>query len=120
MLLLVASMLFAGCVGRGGSFGAAAVDTEYSKMLQSRFYRAWEQPAVLDAPQGKISVPVDVRIDARGRVSGFKVAQPSGYPELDASIRAVARRVREVEPPRWVPESGVLQLRIVFDLDVKR
>ena len=120
MLVLMVSALFAGCFGGAGSRGAAPVDSRYSNMLHSRFYRAWEQPAVLDAPRGKISVPVDVQIDARGRVSGFKIAQPSGYPELDASIRAVAKKVREVEPPPSVAGAKLFQLRIFFDLDVKR
>ena len=120
VLVLAASMLFAGCFGGSGSRAAAPVDSRYSNMLHSRFYRAWEQPAVLDAPRGKISVPVDVQIDARGRVSGFKLVQPSGYPELDASIRAVAGRVREVEPPPSGAGAKLFQLRIFFEIDVKR
>ena len=120
VLVLMMSALFAGCFGGAGSRGALPVDSRYSNILHSRFYRAWEQPAVLDAPRGKISVPVDVQIDARGRVSDFKLVQPSGYPELDASIRAVARRVRQVEPPPSVAGAKLFQLRIYFDLDVKR
>jgi TonB family protein len=117
---LMVLVFFAGCFGGGRSRSAAPVDSRYSNMLHSRFYRAWEQPAVLNASRGKVSVPVDVQIDAKGRVSGFKLVQSSGYPELDASIRAVATRVREVEPPPSLAGSGVFQLRIFFDLDVKR
>ena len=120
VLALGVATLFVGCFGGGSSRGPAPVDSRYSNLLHSRFYRAWEQPAVLNAPRGKISVPVDVQIDARGRVSGFTIAQPSGYPELDASIRAVARKVRKVEPPPSAEGSKVFQLRIFFDLDVKQ
>ena len=116
----VAALLFGGCFGGGGSRSGAAVDPRYSNMLHGRFYRAWEQPAGLNAPRGKISVPVDVQIDAGGRVSNFKIAQPSGHPELDASIRAAGRRVREVEPPPTTGTGGAFKLRIFFDLDVKR
>ena len=112
-------LLFAGCFGGGSKrSGAPAVDPRYSNMLHGRFYRAWEQPAVLDAPRGKISVPADVQIDSGGRVSAFKIVKPSGYPELDASIRAAGNQVREVDPP---PSGAAnFKLRIYFDLDVKR
>ena len=119
--VLASALLFAGCFGGGGKRGgAAAVDPGYSNMLHGRFYRAWEQPAVLNAPRGKISVPVDVQIDSAGRVSAFKITEPSGYPELDASIRAAGKRVRQVEPPPSGAANGAFKLRIYFDLDVKR
>lgn len=73
------------------------------------------QPPAVGAPHGKLSVPVDVRIDPNGNVKEFKLARSSGYPRVDRSIRAIHERVRKVEPP----PSGELHLRIYFELDVK-
>lgn len=119
-LIVVSALLVTGCFGGGEKRSGAAVDRRYSKMLSGRFYEAWEQPAALDAARGRISVPVDVQIDQRGRVSRFKIAQASGYAELDDSIRAAGKRVREVEPPPSGAANGPFTLRINFDLDVKR
>ena len=119
VLALVAALLLASCSGGSGSRGSAAAGSgRYAHVLHSRFYEAWVQPKIVGAPRGKLSVPVDVRIDARGRVSSFKPTRLSGYPKVDASIAAVGKRVRKVAPP---PSSGgEFRLRINFDLDVKR
>ena len=119
LLAITAAVLLACCSsgtsGRGGSTREAG---RYSHLLHSRFYEAWVQPEIVGAPRGKISVPVDVRIDARGRVVSFKPLRLSAYPKIDASVVAVGRRVRKVAPP---PTSGgEFKLRINFDLDVKR
>ena len=119
VLAITAALLLANCSGGSGSRGSSAAGSgRYAHVLHSRFYEAWAQPEVVGAPRGKVSVPVDVRIDPRGRVLSFKPARLSGYPKVDASIAAVGRRVRKVAAP---PISrGEYKLRINFDLDVKR
>ena len=121
LLMLSLGVMLAGCFGGGGG-GATRPSKEssrYSHSLHSQFYRAWQQPDSVSAPRGKVSVPVDVEIDQRGRVSRFRIAQSSGFPKIDASIRDVGRRVKQVEPPPG-PIDGRFKLRIYFDLDVKR
>ena len=119
VLAMAAALLLANCSGGSGSrSGSVAGSGRYAHVLHSRFYEAWAQPEVVGAPRGKVSVPVDVRIDARGRVLSFKPARLSGYPKVDASIAAVGRRVRKVAAPPI--SSGEYKLRINFDLDVKR
>jgi len=117
---MAAALLLTGCFGGGAQRATAINDSRYANALHGRFYAAWEQPATLLAPRGKISVPADVDIDRDGRVRRFKIAQPSGYRELDDSIRAAGKRVRQVDPPPLPSGTNQLRLRIRFDLDVKR
>ncbi len=95
-----------------------AAQSHYSHELHSRFYEAWQQPSVVSAPRGKVSVPVDVEIDWRGRVNRFVLVKPSGFPRIDASVRAVRNRVRQVPAPPGQPKGTMFHLRINFDLDV--
>jgi TonB family protein len=112
------ALLLASCAG-GSSRSAASPReiSQYSHTLHARFYRAWVQPAAVRAPRGRISVPVDVRIDKRGRITSYELVRPSGYAAVDASIEAVGKRVRKVPRP---PTDSEYRLRIFFDLDVKR
>jgi TonB family protein len=120
-VIATAFLLMTGCFGGGNKRTTSAInDSRYTHALHSRFYAAWEQPDSLAAPRGKISVPADVEIDRSGRVLRFKIAQPSGYPALDASIRAAGKRVPQVDPPPIPSETNRLKLRVNFDLDVKR
>lgn len=113
------ALLFASCSGGSAKRSvSAATSGRYSHTLHDRFYEAWVQPEMVGARRGKISVPVDVRIDQRGRVLSFKAAKSSGYRKIDESIEAVGRRVRKVAAPPIA--SGEYKLRINFDLDVKR
>ena len=119
MTAVVVALLFTSCSGAGEKrLGTAATSGRYSHTLHSRFYEAWVQPKIVGAPRGKVSVPVDVRIDPRGRVLSFTPAELSGYQRVDQSIAAVGRRVRKVAPPPIT--SGEYKLRIYFDLDVRR
>ncbi len=119
MTAVVVALLFTSCSGRVEKRSASAAPSgRYSHTLHSRFYEAWVQPKIVGAPRGKVSVPVDVRIDPRGRVLSFTPAKLSGYQRVDQSIAAVGRRVRKVAPPPIT--SGEYKLRIYFDLDVRR
>lgn len=118
---LAAGLLLTGCFGGGGKKTNAAIDdSRYTRELHNRFYGAWTQPESVSAPRGKISVPVDVEIDRDGRVRRFKIAQSSGYRAVDDSIRAAGKLLRQVDPPPIAAGAERLQLRVHFDLDVRR
>ncbi len=119
MTAVLVALLFTSCSGGVEKRSASAAPSgRYSHTLHSRFYEAWVQPKIVGAPRGKVSVPVDVRIDPRGRVLSFTPAKLSGYQRVDESIAAVGRGVRKVAPPPIT--SGEYRLRVYFDLDVKR
>lgn len=118
MTALSAALLLAGCGGGAPPRYPAAGTGSYSHVLHARFYEAWAQPDSVRAPRGRISVPVDVRIDPRGRVTSFELAKSSGYPAIDESIAEVGRRIRKVKRPPI--RDGEFRLRVFFDLDVKR
>ncbi|MGI8436286.1 MAG: TonB family protein [Chthoniobacterales bacterium] len=113
-VLLALALSLGGCAGGKSSDG---VESAYSHRLHDRFYREWQQPAAVSARRGKISVPVDVNLDPKGRVIGFRRQRSSGDPAIDASIDVVGKKVRQVARP---PASAhqPFHLRIYFELDV--
>ncbi len=118
--LLLTSLAFflTACGGSGG--GKRTVDTSsYSHRMHNRFYQAWVPPANISSTRAKISVPVDVEIDARGRVLSFAIARSSGNTAVDDSINAVASRVRKVARPPGASANQPFKLRIFFELDVR-
>lgn len=118
--LCLTSLLLVGCFGGPHHHRRSALHGRYDHLLHDQFYRAWRQPKVVPAPRGKISVPVDVQINSQGRVIHFQPAKPSGYPAVDASIAAVGRKVKRVFPPPFSLHDRRYDLRIYFELDVKR
>jgi TonB family protein len=92
----------------------------YGHRLHDRFYGAWQQPASVRLPSGKISVPVDVTIDNTGQVLGFRIVKPSGNARIDNSIAAVGETVKRVVPPPGIAPGKTFRLRIYFELDVVR
>jgi TonB family protein len=119
-LLGAALLLLTGCFGgAAGKRTATITDSAYSHQLNNRFHAAWQQPASVAATRGRITVIADVTIDLQGRVQRFKIVQPSGYAEVDESVRAAGRSVQQVEPPPLPTGNDRLQLRIYFDLEVK-
>jgi len=120
LLLAGAMLLLSGCFGgAAGKRTATTVDSAYSRQLHNRFYSAWQQPASVSATRGRVTVVADVTIDLQGRVQRFQIVQPSGYAEVDESVRNAGRSVKEVEPPPLPTGNDQLQLRIYFDLEVK-
>ena len=117
VLLVAAALCLTSCSGGAGNRSISPRESaRYSHQLHSRFYEAWIQPAQVGAPPGRISVPVNVRIDENGLVLSFTLAKRSGYPRIDESVRAVGERVRKGPPP---PHRGEFKLRVYFDLDVE-
>jgi hypothetical protein len=117
---IVALLFFTSCFGGVRGHSQKSANTElYAHQLHDRFYEHWIPPESVPGKRGKVSVPVDVRIDHRGRVVEFKIAQPSSRPAIDESIAAVASVVRRVDPPPFPLTNQFFQLRIYFELDVK-
>lgn len=115
------AFLLTGCFGglRPHSHHGA-LQGRYDHLLHDQFYRAWRQPKVVAVHRAKISVPVDVQINSQGRVVRFQTAKSSGHPAIDASIAAVGRKVKRVLPPPFSLPDRRYDLRIYFELDVKR
>lgn len=109
--LLALALILSGCAS-----GRSTDPSAYSNRMHSRFYKAWVQPATVTARRGKISVPVDVEIDPRGRVVGFEIKKSSGDPAVDSSIAAVGQRIKNVAAP---PGKTNFSLRVFFELNVR-
>jgi TonB family protein len=117
---MAALLFFTGCFGGAGAHSYDRAKAElYAHQLHDRFYEQWAPPESIEGKRGKVSVPVDVRIDHHGRVVDFKIAQPSGRRAIDESIAAVASVVRRVDPPPFRLANRFYELRIYFELDVK-
>ncbi len=117
---IVALLFFTSCFGGARRHSHENANAElYAHQLHDRFYGHWVPPESVPGKRGKVSVPVDVRIDHRGRVVEFKIAQPSGRAVIDESIAAVASVVRRVDPPPFRLTDQFFKLRIYFELDVK-
>ncbi|CAN5586989.1 hypothetical protein BH18VER1_BH18VER1_03620 [soil metagenome] len=120
LVILATLFLMISCAGtsnRDTSTGAAG---RYSNRLHNRFYEGWTQPKSVSVSTGKISVPVEVRIDKKGRVVGFTVERPSGNRAIDDSIEAAVRGVKKVAAPPFVASDGTFHLRVFFELDIRR
>jgi TonB family protein len=112
-------VLVASCAGptSGPAVSSVAIG-RYGHTLHDRFYEAWQQPASVALPPGKISVPVDVTIDSTGRVLNFRIVKSSGNERIDSSIAAVGKTVTRVAPPPDTTSRKPFKLRIYFELDV--
>ena len=117
---LLCALLLSACASGGSRTASSREAGRYRHRMHNRFYEAWVQPRSVPAPRGKISVPVDVQIDGAGQVRRFHIAKPSGYAAIDESIRNVGRRVTKVAPPPVASSNERFDLRIFFELDVKR
>jgi TonB family protein len=112
-------MLVASCAGPGPRPTVSSVAIgRYGHTLHDRFYEAWQQPASVALPPGKISVPVDVTIDSTGHVLNFRIVKSSGNERVDSSIAAVGKTVTRVIPPPSTTARKPFKLRIYFELDV--
>jgi TonB family protein len=117
---ILVPLFLTACFGGAGDHSYDRAKAElYAHQLHDRFYEHWTPPGVVQGERGKVPVPVDVRIDADGRVIDFKIAQSSNRPAIDKSIAAVASAVRRVDSPPFRLANRFYELRIYFELDVK-
>ncbi len=112
--------LSTGCASSGGSSHALSQEAIlYSQRMHDRFHVAWKPPEFVRGASGKVSVPIDVQIDDKGRVVQFKIVQSSGNEEIDRSIRDVGKKITQVAPPPLTGSDRYFDLRIYFELDVQ-
>ena len=84
----------------GGTNGVVAAESNaFGHALYQRLYRAWEQPTSVVATGAKYAALVRLRIEKDGRVSDFRMVQPSGNMLVDQSVQAVAARIDRVDAP---------------------
>jgi TonB family protein len=86
-------------------------------MLHDRFYSEWVQPSTSIAAGSKASALVKIRIEKDGRVSSFEIMRPSGIAAVDDSVKAVAKRVTQVEAlPAGLGNGEYYEVKINFEL----
>jgi hypothetical protein len=120
MGFIAVALCLAGCFGGAhrDSYNRGQAEL-YAHQLHDRFYERWIPPESVPGQHGKVSVPVDVRIDQSGRLVDFNIVQLSGRPAIDKSVAAVATTVPRVHPPPFHLHGRYYELRIYFELDVK-
>jgi TonB family protein len=105
----------------GGHAGGSTREAQfgwYGSMLHDRFYSEWVQPTSAASSGEKNSVLVKLRIERDGRVSSFEIVRPSGSPELDESVKAIAGRVTKVESlPDGLGKGDHYDVKINFELN---
>jgi TonB family protein len=107
-----------GASGHAGGAAGASRFGWYGSMLHDRFYGEWVQPTAVASSSTKFSVLVKLRIQTDGRVSSFEIIKPSGNPEVDESVRAVAKRVTEVDSlPAGLGNGDHYDVKINFELN---
>jgi outer membrane biosynthesis protein TonB len=109
----------AGRAQANGSFASANAGW-YGNMLHDRFYREWAQPTTVVASGAKLSALARVRIEKDGRISDFKIVQPSGNVVVDESVEAVGKKVTRVDAlPTGIGNAGHYDVNINFALNSK-
>lgn len=88
------------------------------ELIHDRFYSQWEQPTSLYGGGTKFSTTVEIRIEKDGRISQFKIINPSGNFVMDESVEKAGRRVSRIDPlPDGLGRGGSYTVRINFELD---
>ena len=107
--------------GTGEGFGDGANEgfdfTAYDHIISTEFYRAWDQPRGLEIPDGHNIARLYVTIGRDGKVKQFSLAQLTGVPELDSSVLAAARKVRQLIPIPADYVGDTYKIAINFQLD---
>ena len=111
-----------GVGGNAGSGGGAKLDAAtakyYSNMLHDRFYRAWDQPQTVVASGARFSAVARIRIEKDGRVSDFRIVQPSGNVLVDESVAAAGKKVTQVDAlPAGIGSAGRYDVNVSFELN---
>lgn len=64
-------------------------------LIRSALYNAWDQPATSDA--GSRPAELEIRLDPSGRLSAYRITQPSGSALFDRTVLLAAKAVPRIE-----------------------
>ncbi len=89
-----------------GPVGNPSEIAAYDALINSVFQNAWAKPA---APAAR-PASVTISISSSGRVTGYRLTQPSGDAQWDATVMAAVKSVRMLPrpPPKGYPLDNII------------
>lgn len=76
----------------GQGAGLAAVN----QAIQQAVLQAWTPPPLAVVPPGRRQATAQIGVESSGLVTGWQLVQPSGSPEMDASVLDAVRKVPKI------------------------
>lgn len=107
--------------GAGGGKGSGAGGTGsglmsvYGDIIKQIIKKNWRYPAF--GVETNVAVVLEINIDQQGKITGARVAQPSGKPDFDDSALRAVHETQTLPPPRT---RSLDTLRITFNLQELR
>ncbi|MBU1228735.1 MAG: cell envelope integrity protein TolA [Proteobacteria bacterium] len=107
--------------GAGGGKGAGAGGTGsglmsvYGDIIKQIIKKNWRYPAF--GVETNVAVVLEINIDQQGKITGARVATPSGKPDFDDSALRAVHETQTLPPPRT---RSLDTLRITFNLQELR
>ena len=107
--------------GAGGGKGTGAGGTGsglmsvYGDIVKQIIKKNWRYPAF--GVETNVAVVLEINIDPQGKITGARVAQPSGKPDFDDSALRAVNETQALPPPRV---KSLDTLRITFNLQELR
>jgi len=107
--------------GAGGGKGTGAGGTGsglmsvYGDIIKQIIKKNWRYPAF--GTETNVAVVLEINIDPQGKVTGARVATPSGKPDFDDSALRAVHETQALPPPRT---KNLDTLRITFNLQELR
>jgi protein TonB len=93
--------------------GSAAY-APYGSYLMAFYKLRWKKPTTLNVDHGEVEA--EITVQRNGRVSAFKLINPSGIRALDDSVREVLERNRDLRPLPDGTTDTERRITIRFDL----
>ena len=107
--------------GAGGGKGTGAGGTGsglmsvYGDIIKQIIKKNWRYPAF--GTETNVAVVLEINIDQQGKITGARVATPSGKPDFDDSALRAVQETQTLPPPRT---KSLDTLRITFNLQELR
>jgi colicin import membrane protein len=107
--------------GAGGGKGTGAGGTGsglmsvYGDIVKQIIKKNWRYPAF--GTETNVAVVLEINIDQQGKITGSRVATPSGKPDFDDSALRAVHETEKLPPPRT---KSLDTLRITFNLQELR
>jgi TonB family protein len=86
----------------------------YGSYLMAFYKLRWKKPTTLNVDHGEVEA--EITVQRNGRVSAFKLVNPSGIRALDDSVREVLERNRDLRPLPDGTTDTERRITIRFDL----